>query len=136
MRVYTKDNGTVIAVGESAKENDKLIKMHRASSESNTLWFHAQNASSAHGFLTVPGGIDNATKEEIHECAGLVKWHGRSKSEKTTTIMYCPLMYVTKKGCKTAGQVRITGPTQLVKSWGGDRGADIVAPLLAIEERG
>lgn len=73
VRQFTSSGGHAIALGETAAENQELCKRARQNDE----WFHLDGAPSPHAILSLGGTA--VTREEVHECAQLVKHFSKQR---------------------------------------------------------
>ncbi len=73
VREFRSASGKRITVGENAGENQAVCKGARQNDE----WFHVDGCSSAHAVVSLEG--EAATRDDIHDCAQLVKHFSKQR---------------------------------------------------------
>ncbi len=83
VRQFTTESGKTIFVGESAAENQRLCK----NAKQNDEWFHLDNGPSPHVILSCGG--KPASRDDIHDCAQLVKYFSKHRFVHHSTYLPC-----------------------------------------------
>ena len=95
MLTITTDEGNIVKLGQSQKENQQLLD----EADPTWIWFHADKFSSGHAIIET----STPTKQEIYQIANLVKERCKLKNCRKGTIIYCPVKNL--KGTGVPGEV-------------------------------
>lgn len=106
MYTLETDEGNTIFIGESQKENEKLIR----SSDLDWIWFHADKLPSGHAVINT----DSPTKQEIYQVANLVKERCKLKYVRKGTVLYCPIKNLKLTGVPGEVELKRRGKTVVV----------------------
>lgn len=103
-RRFTALDGSLILVGRSAADNDKLTLRHGRSGD---LWLHARDVPGSHVLLRPPPG-SQPTSEALLDAATLAAWHSQSRGEPTIDVTWTERRHVGKTRGAPAGRVTVS----------------------------
>ena len=101
MLEYTSHDGTVIQVGQNAKENDHLT----VSSSPQHWWMHVSGCSGAHVVVCYEG--DQLPKETKRDAMVLAVFHSQAPTSKMSIVDVTRVEHV--MWMRQAGKVKLTG---------------------------
>jgi predicted ribosome quality control (RQC) complex YloA/Tae2 family protein len=101
MLEYTSQDGTVIQVGQNAKENDHLT----LSSSPQHWWMHVAGCSGAHVVVCYEG--DQLPKETKRDAMVLAVFHSQAPTSKMSIVDVTRVEHV--MWMRQAGKVKLTG---------------------------
>ncbi|MEZ4268238.1 MAG: NFACT RNA binding domain-containing protein [Myxococcota bacterium] len=103
-RRFTATDGSLILVGRSAADNDKLTLRHGRAGD---LWLHARDVPGSHVLLRPPPGRE-PTSEALLDAASLAAWHSQSRGEPTVEVTWTERKHVRKARGAPAGRVTLS----------------------------
>jgi predicted ribosome quality control (RQC) complex YloA/Tae2 family protein len=103
-RRFTAADGSLILVGRSAADNDKLTLRHGRAGD---LWLHARDVPGSHVLLRPPPGHE-PTSEALLDAATLAAWHSQSRGEPTIDVTWTERKHVRKAPGAPAGRVTLS----------------------------
>lgn len=103
-RRFTATDGSLILVGRSAADNDKLTLRHGRAGD---LWLHARDVPGSHVLLRPPPGSE-PTGEALLDAATLAAWHSQSRGEPTIDVTWTERKHVRKARGAPAGRVTLS----------------------------
>jgi predicted ribosome quality control (RQC) complex YloA/Tae2 family protein len=103
VRNFVSADGSAIACGETAEENDELCRR----AKSRDLWFHLDGQPSAHVILSVTAKA-GASRSDIHDAQQVLKYYS-ARGAPSSRVIYVEARAVsgsreTKAGSVTLGR--------------------------------
>lgn len=109
VRNFTTEDGSAIACGETASENEQLCR--RASQRD--IWFHLDGQPSPHVVLQVTAK-SGAARDSIHDAQQVVKYFSKAREAPSAKVIFIPAKEVSgSKETKTGSVALKKQPTKV-----------------------
>jgi predicted ribosome quality control (RQC) complex YloA/Tae2 family protein len=89
VRIFQTEDGSKIAVGENAAENEELCKR----ANQRDIWFHLENAPSPHAILSVEGK-GGPSRDSIIDAQQLVKYFSKRRDTSSASVIWIEAKFV------------------------------------------